>query len=430
MAIAPTGAIYKALKFDNVSSRTYGVYITGEAVYNAPERDVEMITIPGRNGSFALDNGRFQNIEVSYPAGIFADTEADFRQAISDFRNFLCSRNGYVRLQDEYNPDEYRMAVYKSGLEVDPAMMKAGEFTITFDCKPQRWLTSGETKQTIANSGNTLTNPTLFESGPLLEVGNYGYGNIQFNGYNIHIDSGALGDITLASDVKSSVVIDESAMNIGDTFTVNLDDVQYYILLEYSYDSQNKTNRTSDTITDSNSKFATSYNRLESFNDLSRLFYKTAVEPLEFTIGTDSAVTNSITGTINCISQRGTTSTVSVTITQSIKYTASTHTVEFERTTQSATSTATYVTHCSLVYYGYPRFISIIGHSTLSRLGDPTYIDCELGEAYMIKDGSIISLNQYIDLGSELPTLASGSNEFTFDNTITDLKVIPRWWKI
>ena len=74
MAVAPTGAIYKALKFDNVSSRTYGVYITGEAVYNAPERDVEMITIPGRSGTFALDNGRFENIEVSYPAGIYADT--------------------------------------------------------------------------------------------------------------------------------------------------------------------------------------------------------------------------------------------------------------------------------------------------------------------------------------------------------------------
>ncbi len=134
MAVAPTGAIYKALKFDNVSSRTYGVYITGEAVYNAPERDVEMITIPGRNGTFALDNGRFENIEVSYPAGIYADTEADFRQAISDFRNFLCSRKGYVRLQDEYNPDEYRMAVYKSGLDVTPAMLRAGEFNIVFDC--------------------------------------------------------------------------------------------------------------------------------------------------------------------------------------------------------------------------------------------------------------------------------------------------------
>ena len=165
MAVAPTGAIYKALKFDGVSSRTYGVYITGEAVYNAPERDVEMIAIPGRNGSFALDKGRFENIEVSYPAGIFADAESDFAEAVSDFRNFLCSRNGYVRLQDEYNPNEYRMAVYKSGLEVTPAQLKAGEFNIVFECKPQRWLTSGESEITVGEWSEWET-----ESGPIVEI--------------------------------------------------------------------------------------------------------------------------------------------------------------------------------------------------------------------------------------------------------------------
>lgn len=70
MAIIPTGAIYKTLNFDGQSSGTYGVYITGDAVFNAPERDVEMITIPGRNGALALDNGRFENISVTYPSGL------------------------------------------------------------------------------------------------------------------------------------------------------------------------------------------------------------------------------------------------------------------------------------------------------------------------------------------------------------------------
>ena len=36
MAIAPAGAMYKSLTFDNKTSREFGVYITGEAVYNAP----------------------------------------------------------------------------------------------------------------------------------------------------------------------------------------------------------------------------------------------------------------------------------------------------------------------------------------------------------------------------------------------------------
>ena len=46
MAIAPTGAIFKTLTFDGVDSDDYGIYITGEAVFNAPTRDVNMITIP------------------------------------------------------------------------------------------------------------------------------------------------------------------------------------------------------------------------------------------------------------------------------------------------------------------------------------------------------------------------------------------------
>ena len=157
MGVNPTLPNFKALTFDGVSSRDYGVYISGEGVFNAPERNVEMVEIPGRNGAFALDKGNFNNIEVTYPAGIFADNQTDFAEAISDFRNYLCSRNGYVRLTDDYNPDEYRLAVYKSGLEVTNVDLIAGQFDITFDCKPQRYLAIGEELVEIGAWGNTET---------------------------------------------------------------------------------------------------------------------------------------------------------------------------------------------------------------------------------------------------------------------------------
>ena len=64
------GAIYKELTFDGENSGDYGIYITGAGTFNAPQRDVDLVTIPGRNGSFALDHGRFENIEVTYPAGL------------------------------------------------------------------------------------------------------------------------------------------------------------------------------------------------------------------------------------------------------------------------------------------------------------------------------------------------------------------------
>lgn len=153
-----TGAIFNSLTFGGVNSADYGIYITGEAVYNAPERAVEMVSVAGRNGAIAIDQGHWNNIEVTYPAGTFGKTQAEFREAISAFRNAILSQLGYQRLTDTYHPDEYRMALYVSGLEVEPTQYgSAAEFKLQFNCKPQRWLTEGEQEITVGEWGETET---------------------------------------------------------------------------------------------------------------------------------------------------------------------------------------------------------------------------------------------------------------------------------
>lgn len=422
MAVAPTGAIYKALKFDNVSSRTYGVYITGEAVYNAPKRDVEMITIPGRSGSFALDNGRFENIEVSYPAGIYADTEADFRQAISDFRNFLCSRKGYVRLQDEYNPDEYRMAVYKSGLDVDPALLRAGEFTITFDCKPQRWLTSGETAVTVT-SGDTLTNPTLFESSPLLEA--TGYGVIGFNGYETLLEQKPIGDLVLDGaenysvnipvgqgsspiNLNATITVDTSALNTGDPITFKGTKASWTLELDqwhgtYTFDYVTLYNETGIPAT------------TNIVVNTTKATVTTSFPPITFTFGTASTATH-MTGFEYSYSGASGTMFQDVTITYDGAQ-AFTILVEGAQPAGTHSTTVTFATS------EIDAYSSVI-------VTDPVFIDCDTGEAYSVAGGTVVDANSFVTLGSELPKLASGSNTVTFDNTITQLKVTPRWWKV
>ena len=163
-------AVFKSLTFDGENSLDYGVYITGEAVYNAPGRVVDMVTIPGRNGSLAIDQGRFENIEITYPAGAFGTTQTEYSKVMRAFRNFLASRYRYVRLEDDYHPDEYRLGLFKSGLEVDPvSMSRAGEFDIVFDCKPQRFLKSGEVPVSGADWTNVQT-----ASGSVVTINNSG----------------------------------------------------------------------------------------------------------------------------------------------------------------------------------------------------------------------------------------------------------------
>lgn len=156
--------------YDGEDSRDYGVYISGSNVFNAPERSINTVTVPGRNGTLTIDNGRFENIDLEYPAFIYDN----FKANIADLRNFLLSAPGYRRLEDTYHPNEYRMARYISGLEVAPTDMRTeGEFNLVFDCMPQRFLKSGEEETELTSSGSVI-NPTEHAARPMMRV--YGTG--------------------------------------------------------------------------------------------------------------------------------------------------------------------------------------------------------------------------------------------------------------
>ena len=61
------------LTFNNKDLRDFGVYISGSGVFNAPERVYDAIEIPGRNGVLLGTERRMSNIDVTYPAYIYAN---------------------------------------------------------------------------------------------------------------------------------------------------------------------------------------------------------------------------------------------------------------------------------------------------------------------------------------------------------------------
>jgi hypothetical protein len=71
---------------------------------------------------------------------------------------------------------------------------------------------------------------------------------------------------------------------------------------------------------------------------------------------------------------------------------------------------------------------AIVGESTLSTLTDTIYLDCEIGDAYVLKSGEYVSLNSTVEFGSDLPVLPPGETEVTYEDTITALSITPRWW--
>jgi len=406
-------AIFNGLRFGNVNSLDYGIYITGEAVYNAPERDVEMVEIAGRNGDLPVDKGRWKNIEVTYTAGTFGDDQTDFSTKVRNFRNALTSQLGYVRLSDTYNDNEYRLGVFKSVFEVDAASRKrAGEFQIVFDCKPQRFLMSGEASQDIT-SGQDLYNSTGYDAQPLLMV--EGYGNVKVGSYDFDIQSVLMGEYELDNGIvlmnDRPYNLPSAGYNSGDTFTFGECRAHLFIRA-----AEGVAIRSVDS-TDSNVRIFMRQNGVE---------VRHTFEPFEVNSGQTQDYTFSSTVPVTIVVYAsGATTTYTVSYTVTLKYKVLGNEISATASISNSPSTQTF--YMSLNSYSFD-ISSVSVDSTMSALGHPTYVDCEIGEAYKIENDEFISLNRYIDLGSKVPVLKGGSNIITFDSTVTSLKVAPRWW--
>lgn len=177
------------ITYDGVNLLDFGVHVSAEGTYNAPARSITEEVIPGRNGTLIIDNGRYENRVVTYPAYILKRLEAN----MTALRAFLFSHTSYARLEDSFHPHEFYMAMPVDGVEVQTSgrYNREGQFTLTFNCKPQRWLKSGEETMVLTDAG-AVYNPTEFTAKPLLRV--YGSGVVH------------IGDVTLTIDTEAEFV--------------------------------------------------------------------------------------------------------------------------------------------------------------------------------------------------------------------------------
>lgn len=401
--------IAHTLTYGNVSSSEHGVYISGEGVYNAPERVVELVSIPGRNGALTIDQGHFDNITIEYPCFTFATSQEEFRRIVNNFKNAMIAQGGYQRLSDDYNPDEYRMALFVEGIEFEPVQYgRAGSFTLSFNCKPQRYLTDGDNEVTITN-GSTLNNPTLYDAEPLLQV--EGYGDIEFNGYKVTIENATMGNVialnrgsysSADASFNTTLTFNKSMFNTGDALTLDMG-----VQIRFSLSKNNSTASHSGNGTHELTGGRTACQLIDTL-------------PINLNVGTSSTDTDTLTMSLR--DSNNNSHALSVVLTSVFD--------GDETITLSVAISGEAYAHYQSSPTNVLTWSNVVGDSSLLILGHPTYIDCEIGEAYKYENGSLVGLNSYIDLGSDLPKLSSGINQFTLSDTITSLIVVPRFWQL
>lgn len=146
------------VNYNGVSSDTLGVFVSGSGSYDAAEYDVTKYEVMGRNGDILIPNNRYKNIEVTYPCFI----PNDFETRVQAVRNWMRSARSYARIEDNYDLLHYRMGIGKGVLKFSPAQQSIGaNAQLVFNCKPQRFLKSGEEEQDVVRTPYSFTGDTV-----------------------------------------------------------------------------------------------------------------------------------------------------------------------------------------------------------------------------------------------------------------------------
>ena len=197
--------------YKNKDSRDYGILIRNKQTFDAPKRDIDFVSVPGRDGDLLIDNGRYPNIDMTYGIMLVAPSinplnpneNIDLAEASKAVRQWLMSDYNYYQLTDSYDPDYFRLAVFSGNIKWETKNTNIAYSDINFNCKPYRYRIDGQKNLTTNTSALTLFNPESLFSLPRITVKGNGTLTITVNSVTYTV-----------TNVVNSIIIDSEMMNI------------------------------------------------------------------------------------------------------------------------------------------------------------------------------------------------------------------------
>ena len=136
---------------DGIDARSAGIQLQAPIEFSEAVPIVEAQTIPGRNGDLIFYTGSYEN--RSGEAECFC-LQKDVEKAVSSAGRFLMGKKGYRRLGTSDDPDHYWMARVENSPQIAMRLRTLAPFEIGFDCKPQRFVKSGENAVVFTSNGS------------------------------------------------------------------------------------------------------------------------------------------------------------------------------------------------------------------------------------------------------------------------------------
>ena len=153
-----------SITYAGVNSATVGLVVEKFPSMNRPARKFEKVSVLGGNGDLYFLQDAFSNIEQEYDIWSVKNNLSDIMEFLYPTETMTTDSiinlevNGYRQLSDTYEPNVIRLACVTSGFDVENLRNRYGKMTVTFDCRPERYMSDAFTVISKTSSGGYVTN--------------------------------------------------------------------------------------------------------------------------------------------------------------------------------------------------------------------------------------------------------------------------------
>ena len=164
---------YKGVRSDEMHLR-----VENSLGFDSPARDVDLVSVPGRDGDLVMDNGRFESVVRSFACRLEAPDGGDVEAVIARIHDWLGTDVRYHDFTWAGDRDFVYRAMVEGSMASQRVLARYARSTINFRLHPVKYLVSSLNERQVA-SGANVVNPYHVAARPVIRV--VGSGNVRIN---------------------------------------------------------------------------------------------------------------------------------------------------------------------------------------------------------------------------------------------------------
>ena len=154
--------------YKNIKASDMGLRVLNDVLFTSPERDTELIQVPGRDGDLVMSHDRYHSVIRSIPCRLEAHL-GNVEKLINDINNWLVNSDGFHEFLWHNDPDFIYKAKIEGHIESQRMLTRFAHTVIEFRLHPIKYHRLSLREREIEN-GAVVVNALPLDAKPIIRI--------------------------------------------------------------------------------------------------------------------------------------------------------------------------------------------------------------------------------------------------------------------